>query len=95
MIYFNASEVFASLLSCPNQDETYFFDNAKDPFVAPRVSSDVGDIHTGCCYRKMYEALIRKPGDDMLLPCVMANLCRKARLFSGTTAMDNISIMCR
>ena len=74
MIYFNASEVFASLLSCPtlNQDANYFFDKAKDPFVAPRVSTDVGDIHTGRCYRKTYEALIKKPGVDMLLPCVMA-----------------------
>ncbi len=74
MIYFNASEVFASLLSCPslNQDANYFFDKAKDPFVAPRISTDVCHIHTGHCYRKTYEALIKKPGVDMLLPCVMA-----------------------
>ncbi len=74
MIYFNASEVFASLLSCPtlNQDANYFFDKAKDPFVESRISTDVGDIHTGCCYRKTYKALIKKPGVDMLLPCVMA-----------------------
>ena len=94
-VLFNASEVFASLLSCPtlNQDENYFFDKAKDPFVAPHVSSDVGDIHTGCCYRKTYKALMKKPVVDMLLPCVMANLCRNARLSSGTTATDNNSIM--
>ena len=74
MIYFNASEVFASLLSCStlNQDANYFFDEAKDPFVAPHTSSDVGDIHTGRCYRKTYQALIKMPGMDMLLPCVMA-----------------------
>ena len=61
MIDFNASEVFASLLSCPtpNQDANYSFDKAKDPFVAPHISSDAGDIHTGCCYRKTYEALIK------------------------------------
>ena len=74
MIYFNASEVFASLLSCPtlNQDSNYFFDDAKDPFVKPQSSSNVGDIHTGRCYRKTYDALVKKPGVDMLLPCVMA-----------------------
>jgi hypothetical protein len=74
MIFFDASEVFASLLSCPtlNQDSNFFFDFAKDPFVAPLLSADVGDIHTGRCYRKTYNALIKKPGVDMLLPCVMA-----------------------
>ncbi|KAI2512006.1 hypothetical protein MHU86_2294 [Fragilaria crotonensis] len=74
MVFFDAREVFASLLSCPtlNQDTNYFFDEAKDPFVAPQASSDVGDIHTGRCYRKTYDALIKKPGVDMLLPCVMA-----------------------
>jgi hypothetical protein len=74
MIFFDAGEVFASLLSCPtlNQDKNYFFNEAKDPFVAPRASSDVGDIHTGRGYRKTYDALIKKAGVDMLLPCVMA-----------------------
>ena len=74
MIYFDASEVFASLLSCPtiNQDENYFFDSAKDPFVAPQLSSGIGDIHSGHCYRKAYDALIKKRGVDMLLPCIMA-----------------------
>jgi hypothetical protein len=54
MIYFDASKVFALLLSCPtlNQDANYFFDDAKDPFVAPQASSDIGDIHTSCCFRK-------------------------------------------
>ena len=75
MIFFDASEVFALLLSCPtlNQDEHYFFDDeAKDPFVAPQASSDIGDIHTGRCYRKTYDALIKKVGVDMILPCIMA-----------------------
>jgi hypothetical protein len=74
LIFFDASEVFASLLSCPtlNQDGNYFFDKAKDPFVAPQTSSHVGDIHTGRCYRKTYDALIKKPDVDMLLPCIMA-----------------------
>ena len=74
MIYFDACKVFASLLSCPtlNQDANYFFDDAKDPFIAPQASSDIGNIHTGHCYRKTYEALIKKFGIDMLLPCVIA-----------------------
>jgi hypothetical protein len=38
MIYFDAREVFASLLSCPllNRDENYLFDSPeKDPFIGP------------------------------------------------------------
>ena len=74
MIYFDARIVFASLLSCLtlNQDANYFFDDAKYPFIAPQASSDIGDIHTGPCYRKTYEALIKKFGTDMLLPCIIA-----------------------
>jgi len=74
IVYFKASELFASLLSCPtlNQDKHYHFDKAKDPFVAPQKSADVGDIHTGRGYRKTYEALIKNPGVDLLLPCVIA-----------------------
>ena len=50
--YIDSSKLIALLLSCPtlNQDANYFFDDAKDPFVAPQASSDIGDIHTGCCY---------------------------------------------
>ncbi len=49
-----------------------FFDKAKDPFVAPQTSSHVRDIHTGCCYRKTYNALIKKSDVGRLLPCIMA-----------------------
>jgi Plavaka transposase len=76
MIYFDAREVFASLLSCPllNRDENYLFDSpAKDPFVGPPTSSTtIGDINTGRCYRKTYEALVKKQGVDMILPSIMA-----------------------
>jgi hypothetical protein len=75
MVFFDASEVFASLLSCPtlNQDKNYLFDDAKDPFVAPSgTSSHVGDINTGRCYRKTYKALVKEFGVDIILPCVMA-----------------------
>ena len=63
-----------SLLSCPtlDQNKNYFFDEAKDPFVVPQASSDVGDIHTGRWYRKTYDALIKMVGFDMLLPRIMA-----------------------
>jgi hypothetical protein len=40
MIYFDAREVFVSLLSCPllNRDENYLFDSPeKDPFIAPHI----------------------------------------------------------
>jgi hypothetical protein len=75
VVYFDASEVFASLLSCPtlNQDENFLFDSAKDPFVAPSgKASHVGDINTGRGYRKTYKALVKDIGVDILLPCIMA-----------------------
>ena len=75
VVYFDASEVFTSLLLYPtlSRDECFLFDDAKNPFVAPSGGlSHVGDINSGRCYRKTYEALIKKPGVDMLLPCVMA-----------------------
>ena len=75
VVYFDASGVFASLLSCPtlNQDENYLFENAKDPFVTPSgKASQFGDINTGHCYRKTYKALVKDMGVDILLPCVSA-----------------------
>ncbi|KAI2511195.1 hypothetical protein MHU86_3160 [Fragilaria crotonensis] len=75
VVYFDASEVFASLLSCPtlNQDEIFLFDSAKDPFVAPSgKASHVGDIKTGRGYRKTYKALVKDIGVNILLPCIMA-----------------------
>jgi hypothetical protein len=73
IVYFDARAVLASHLSCPmlNKDEHYHFDKQRDPFARPQKSGDIGDIHTGRCYRKTYEALIKKPG-DMLFPCVLA-----------------------
>jgi hypothetical protein len=72
LIFFDASEVFALLLSCPTLNQDKKIDCANVPFVAPQTTSYVGDIYTGCCYRKTYEALIKKFGVDMLLPCIMA-----------------------
>ena len=74
MIYFNASQVFASLLSCPllNRDENFLFQEHSDPFVVPSRSGDIGDIKTGRCYQKMYEALMKNRGVDMILPAIFA-----------------------
>ena len=75
MIYFDARQVFASLLSCPllNRDENYLFDSpAKDPFAPPTRSTHIGDINTGRCYRKTYEALVKTKDVDMILPAIMA-----------------------
>ena len=57
-----------------NRNENYLFDSpAKDPFVGPTSSSTtIGDINTGRCYQKTYEALVKKPGGDMILPSIMA-----------------------
>ena len=93
MINFDAGEAFAWLLSCPilNQDKNYYFHKAKDPFDAPQASSDVGGIHTGCCYRKTYDALIKKAGVDMLLPCVMA-MDKTQINMTGRLQMEPITI---
>ena len=74
MIYFDAAQVFASLLSCPllNRDENFLFHPHDDPFVEPSISGDIGDINTGRCYRKTYQALVKKKGVDMILPTVLA-----------------------
>ena len=73
MIYFDAREVFASLLSCPtiNQDKD-FFSHERDgaPFSEPLRTSDLGDIDNGRCYRRTHKALVRNPGFDMILPCI-------------------------
>ena len=69
MIYVDAWEVFAFLLSCPllNRDENFLFDSpAKDPFVAPTKSSRIGDFNTGSCYQKTYKALVKKKDVDMI-----------------------------
>jgi hypothetical protein len=75
VVYFNASEVFASLLSCPtlNKDANFLFDDQKDPFAAPLSrASHVGDINTGRCYRKSHRALVKKKGVDIILPSILA-----------------------
>jgi hypothetical protein len=68
-----ASAVFASLLSCPtlNQDECFLLHDQKNPFAQPSKSA-VGNINTGRCYRKMYDALVKKIGVDIILPTILA-----------------------
>ncbi len=94
MIYFDAREVFASLLSCPilNHDENFMFDSpAKDPFVEPTKSSHIGDINTGRCHRKTYEALVKKKDVDMILPTVIALDKTKVDIY-GQLQMEPMTI---
>jgi hypothetical protein len=42
------------------------------PFLVPSRSTNIGDINTGRCYRKTYEALVKKKDVDMLLPAIVA-----------------------
>jgi hypothetical protein len=64
----------------------------KDPFVAPQASSDIDDIHTGCCYRKTYGAHVKKFGIVMLLPCVLA--MDKTHIdMAGRLQMEPITIL--
>ena len=74
MIYFDASKVFASLLSCPtiNQDKHFLFHDQKDPFAVPSKTADVGDINTSRSYRKTHKSLVKNPDTDIILPCILA-----------------------
>jgi hypothetical protein len=74
MVYFDASSVLALLLSCPtlNQDEYFLLHDQKDPFAQPSKSADVGDINTGRCCRKTYDALMKKVGFDRVFPTILA-----------------------
>ena len=49
MIYFDATQVFASLLSCPflNCNENLLLHEHRDPFVVPSRSGDIGNINSG------------------------------------------------
>ncbi len=53
MIYFDAKEVFASLISCPptiNQDKNFLFHRREGaPFAELLRSFSLGDIDNGCC----------------------------------------------
>ena len=78
VVYFDASAVFASLLSCPvlNQDHKFMLPNGMSPFAGslPTVSCDrnyVGEINTGRMYRATYAELVKDPERDMLLPCIL------------------------
>ena len=75
VVYFDASAVFASLLSCPtiNRDESFLFHDARDPFVAPDEDNpNIGDINTGHCYVETYKALVKRKDVDIILPSVLA-----------------------
>ena len=94
IVYFNAKDVFASLLSCPtlNKDENFMF-HGRDggPFAAPSKSTALGDIDTGRCYRKTYNALVKNVGVDMILPCILA--MDKTHIdFGGRLQMEPITM---
>ena len=75
MVYFDARQVFASLLSCRslNKDECFMFHEQGDPFAVPDArTSVIGDINSGRCYRETYKKLVKNPQSDMILPCVLA-----------------------
>ena len=75
MVYFDARQVFASLLSCQslNKDECFMFHEQGGPFAVPDSrTSVIGDINSGRCYRDTYKKLVKNPQSDMILPCVLA-----------------------
>ena len=76
MVYFDARQVFASLLSCRSlhKDKRFtFHEQSRDPFAVPDArTSVIGDINSGRCYRETYKKLVKNPQSDMILPCVLA-----------------------
>ena len=77
IVYFNASAVFASLLSCPrlNQDHKYMFRDPNNIFASPAdtMGNDgnvIGEINTGAIYNATYLKLVVDRGKDMLLPAI-------------------------
>ncbi len=48
------------------------FHNMQDPFAEPCAAADLGDINTGRCCHKTYEALVKREGVDMILPSNLA-----------------------
>jgi hypothetical protein len=95
VVYFDAREVFASLLSCPtiNKDANFLFHGQEGaPFVEPSRSSNLGDIDTGRCYKRTYKALVKTKGVGMILPCVLA--MDKTHIDSaGRLQMEPITIL--
>ena len=74
MVYYDAHQVFASLLSCPslNRDEHYLFSEFSSPFEVPSPDSKIlGDINTGRCYHATYAHLVKDRNLDMLFPCII------------------------
>ena len=74
-MYFDASAVFASLLSrlTINQDESFLFHEKKDPFVARNENDpNIGDINTGRCYIETHKVLVKRLGVNIILPSVLA-----------------------
>ena len=73
MIYFDASQVFASLLPCPllNCDENFLVHEHRDPFVVPSRSGDIlGNINIGQCYLETHKVLVKNRDIDMILPTI-------------------------
>ena len=72
LVYHDFGHQLQSLLAEPRiTDDNYlFFDN--NPFSPPpELFEKVSDINTGLAYRKSYEALIKKPNQQVLLPIIM------------------------
>ena len=74
--YFQASAIFADLLSCGhlNVDANYIFDGDwnpdHDPYAVPS-GNVIGDLNTGRSYLKTHHSLCKNP-NDMLLACPLA-----------------------
>ena len=74
IVYFNANAIMSSFLSCPllNRDENYLF-NGNSPTSPPNPKPNfIGDLNTSVNYIQTHALLIKNPGKEVLLPCVLA-----------------------
>ena len=74
IVYFNANAIMSSFLSCPllNRDENYLF-NGNSPTNPPNPKPNfIGDLNTSANYIQTHALLIKNPGKEVLLPCVLA-----------------------
>jgi hypothetical protein len=91
--YFDAKAVFTSMLSCPilNRDENFLF-HSNNPFSPPpKNGSFVGDINTSAGYKATYEALVKNPNEDVILPCILSMDKTQCDTY-GRLAMEPITI---
>ena len=69
VVLIDAKEAFKLLLTDPRIKANDYIFGGNDPFAPPKSSQIIGDLHTADAYIKTYKRLIKRPGEQILLPC--------------------------